>query len=551
MKIRRMLHAAVICSAWLAISDAHAEPPRYAVEFLDRQRLEVPSDLFPQASELYPQGGAPLFFATVSNNGRFVAGLVGEVTTPGRIPLQQIPFIWDRTDDSVTFIDEIIGRIGYVVVNNSGHIVTNLRIVGVPSRNREVIFWSPETGRINYGLNSLLPDFFGITPIHPFNDNDQVIVRDVRDLNFSNSTSLLWHPPTNTRTPITFAGASDRITATSVNNLGQVVGRILVGDDFTFDVRAFLWDAVNGLVILPDLGRTISTGQLFASAWSINDDGNIVGETIGVGRAQAGLFWADPSTTPVELPCGPPIERNCRALWINGQGRAYGFEESDESQIRQHIWDDGEPFLFSDLYINPSTVCDFFSVSDAGEIAGVCGLFDTQAGEFMSGPALIVPVVSPELTITSPVPGQEVPEGQVTVQGVATDDEQVVNVIVNDIDAVLTSTGNPDDLAEVSFNVPLLFEPGPQTIAATAIDNDGNASNVSFQIEVQAQALICDVNGDQVVDRTDIGLIFAARGTASNGPGDPRDVNSDGFITINDGRLCVFECTNANCASNP
>ncbi len=62
------------------------------------------------------------------------------------------------------------------------------------------------------------------------------------------------------------------------------------------------------------------------------------------------------------------------------------------------------------------------------------------------------------------------------------------------------------------------------------------------------QPLVCDVNGDGQVDIDDINAIFAARGTPATGPDDPRDVNGDGVISINDGRECVLQCTNPQCA---
>ena len=60
-------------------------------------------------------------------------------------------------------------------------------------------------------------------------------------------------------------------------------------------------------------------------------------------------------------------------------------------------------------------------------------------------------------------------------------------------------------------------------------------------------AAVCDVDGDGDVDNNDIGLIFAARGSAAE-PGDPRDLDGDGLITVNDGRGCVLECTRPRCA---
>jgi len=65
------------------------------------------------------------------------------------------------------------------------------------------------------------------------------------------------------------------------------------------------------------------------------------------------------------------------------------------------------------------------------------------------------------------------------------------------------------------------------------------------------EGLVCDVNTDNVVDRSDIQAIFGLVGTQASGPDDPADLNGDGLITINDARGCVLQCTNPRCAPNP
>jgi thermitase len=59
-------------------------------------------------------------------------------------------------------------------------------------------------------------------------------------------------------------------------------------------------------------------------------------------------------------------------------------------------------------------------------------------------------------------------------------------------------------------------------------------------------SLTCDVTGDRRVDRNDINLIFAARNTPAL-PGDPRDANGDGQITVEDARTCVLQCSRPGC----
>jgi len=55
----------------------------------------------------------------------------------------------------------------------------------------------------------------------------------------------------------------------------------------------------------------------------------------------------------------------------------------------------------------------------------------------------------------------------------------------------------------------------------------------------------CDLNADGIIDRSDINTIMSGRGL--NLPGDPRDIDGDGWIAVNDGRACVLQCTNPNC----
>jgi hypothetical protein len=57
----------------------------------------------------------------------------------------------------------------------------------------------------------------------------------------------------------------------------------------------------------------------------------------------------------------------------------------------------------------------------------------------------------------------------------------------------------------------------------------------------------CDVDNDRDVDRNDINLIFAARGTLAV-PGDARDYDKDGRITVNDARACTLQCSKPKCA---
>jgi predicted extracellular nuclease len=57
-----------------------------------------------------------------------------------------------------------------------------------------------------------------------------------------------------------------------------------------------------------------------------------------------------------------------------------------------------------------------------------------------------------------------------------------------------------------------------------------------------------DVDGDGDVDSADVAAITAARNQAASGPFDPRNLNNDAVIDINDARLATLACTRAHCA---
>jgi len=65
----------------------------------------------------------------------------------------------------------------------------------------------------------------------------------------------------------------------------------------------------------------------------------------------------------------------------------------------------------------------------------------------------------------------------------------------------------------------------------------------------QTAPLKCDVNGNEIVDLTDINLIVAARNTAASGPSDPRDPDNNGVINALDVRTCQLRCTRPGCST--
>ncbi|MBI1355236.1 MAG: hypothetical protein GC160_12885 [Acidobacteria bacterium] len=64
---------------------------------------------------------------------------------------------------------------------------------------------------------------------------------------------------------------------------------------------------------------------------------------------------------------------------------------------------------------------------------------------------------------------------------------------------------------------------------------------------VGAFARNCDVDGNETVDAADIQAIVAGRGQTAL-PGDARDADGDGSVTVLDARVCVVRCTSGGCS---
>jgi hypothetical protein len=79
--------------------------------------------------------------------------------------------------------------------------------------------------------------------------------------------------------------------------------------------------------------------------------------------------------------------------------------------------------------------------------------------------------------------------------------------------------------------------------------NTNNDSPILLDLTVASlqNNLVCDIDLDGDVDSADIALIRAGLGQTP-APGDPRDANGDGKITVVDTRTCATRCTRPNCA---
>ena len=96
----------------------------------------------------------------------------------------------------------------------------------------------------------------------------------------------------------------------------------------------------------------------------------------------------------------------------------------------------------------------------------------------------------------------------------------------------------PGDLYEGLQNTPLFFPNG---------EPSGFVLGAARHLPVPGDR-DCDIDTDGDIDRNDIALILAARNTPATGPGDPRDADGDGVISVLDARTCVLKCTNPRCA---
>lgn len=115
--------------------------------------------------------------------------------------------------------------------------------------------------------------------------------------------------------------------------------------------------------------------------------------------------------------------------------------------------------------------------------------------------------------------------------------------------SIRTLTGLPDAQVEVvleagNISVPSSFgEDYRGELYVTSL-NDGTL------YRIEARPLKGDANGDGSIDRIDVVLVWKARGTPADGEDDPRDFNSDGFITPIDAILVALNCTERGCTVN-
>lgn len=95
-------------------------------------------------------------------------------------------------------------------------------------------------------------------------------------------------------------------------------------------------------------------------------------------------------------------------------------------------------------------------------------------------------------------------------------------------------------------SVPAILMPRTGSLSPISIPNGLTGCSMRRYTYFRAPRT-CDLDNDADVDNADINLIMNLRNTTA-APGDPRDINHDGLININDARACVVQCTRALCA---
>ena len=77
--------------------------------------------------------------------------------------------------------------------------------------------------------------------------------------------------------------------------------------------------------------------------------------------------------------------------------------------------------------------------------------------------------------------------------------------------------------------------------------NTAGDSPILYDLTLRTPDGTCDIDGDGDIDKLDLSAISRGRGQTAL-PGDPRDSDGNGRITPNDVKVCIPQCTRANCA---
>ena len=199
---------------------------------------------------------------------------------------------------------------------------------------------------------------------------------------------------------------------------------------------------------------------------------------------------------------------------------------------------------------------------------------ETAIAELMLSPVALVlpdPVQFGDLGLQHCLDGAPCTVRTPVVVGDPTDDTNPVGTDHTIVARALSVTGSP--IPGTTIDIDILLGPNSPVSFQGVSDANGevqityNGAGGPGTDEIQAsignllsndiqknwaadEVLMCDVSGDGAVDIFDIRAIMARRGQQA-GPDDPADANGNGIIGVDDGRLCVLQCTLPRCAPVP
>ncbi|ALS98091.1 PKD domain-containing protein [Lacimicrobium alkaliphilum] len=113
----------------------------------------------------------------------------------------------------------------------------------------------------------------------------------------------------------------------------------------------------------------------------------------------------------------------------------------------------------------------------------------------------------------------------------------------NDSEALITAASQ----AEAMFTPDIAGQYLLQLSVSDGLANDNDTLTVT--VDEAAEPQMCDIDGDLVIDATDIRAIMARRNTPANDNTDRADWNGDGIINVLDARGCVRQCSLPGCAT--
>lgn len=153
----------------------------------------------------------------------------------------------------------------------------------------------------------------------------------------------------------------------------------------------------------------------------------------------------------------------------------------------------------------------------------------------------------------------EVPAGRSLAAAVWDEDAgEFDDPVLGLFDAAGAALGSDDDEGP-GFDASVASTPaGAGTRLRLAVSGYGDAlfdgshdESLTYQLVVALgpeTARVCDVDADGDIDAADVNEIYQARGTAA-APGDPRDVDGDGTISVLDSRTCAAQCDEETCVA--